>query len=196
MVNIRDFTNSIDWDAWEEERDLIAGCRFEPGDEVKIGTHVFIVLDSFDGTGLIKIITKEILPSVGFGNNNNWNKSSLRQYLNGQFMQEIAGSIGEENIIGMTRDLISLDGLQDYGICTDNVSLLTAKEYAEYHELLGLKSNYRDWWWTITPWSTPRNGYSRYVCCVHFDGALGWCGCGGGCGVRPFLTVVASALQS
>ena len=76
------------------------------------------------------------------------------------------------------------------------ISLLSASEYAKYHKILGLKSNYPDWWWTITPASTPSNDYSRYVCFVLSYGILGWGGCGCCRGVRPFLNLEPSILVS
>jgi len=94
----------------------------------------------------------------------------------------------------MDRDLISLDGLDDYGACTDKVSLLTAAEYAKYHKILGLKSNYPDWWWLITPASTPSNDYARCVCVVISCGFLRWGVCVYSFGVRPFLNLESSIM--
>ncbi len=48
----------------------------------------------------------------------------------------------------MRRDLTSLDGLDDYGVCIDKVSMLTAAEYAKYHKILGVKSKYDCFWLT------------------------------------------------
>lgn len=112
--------------------------------------------------------------------------------LNKEYFKKIAAIIGENNIISMDRDLTSLDGLDDYGTCTDKVSLLTATEYAKYHKILGLKSNYPDWWWLITPASTPSNDYARDVCGVCSYGVLDWGGCGCAGGVRPFLNLESS----
>lgn len=104
--------------------------------------------------------------------------------------------VGASNIISMERDLTSLDGLDDYGTCDDKISLLSASEYAKYHKILGLKSNYPDWWWTITPVSTPSNVYTRNVCYVFSNGILSWSDCGCCGGVRPFLNLEPSILVS
>lgn len=163
----------------------------KPGDEFKLGDEVFIVMEHTDkGT---RVISKEFAyEEVKFGDNSNWNTSPIRRMLNNEYFKKIAAIIGENNIISMDRDLISLDGLDDYGTCTDKVSLLTATEYAKYHKILGLKSNYPDWWWLITPASTPSNNYARGVCYVHSDGILYWNGCGFTNGVRPFLNLESS----
>lgn len=163
----------------------------KPGDEFKLGDEVFIVIEHTDkGT---RVISKEFAyEEVKFGDNSNWNTSPIRRMLNNEYFKKIAAIIGENNIISMDRDLTSLDGLDDYGTCTDKVSLLTAAEYAKYHKILGLKSNYPDWWWLITPASTPSNNYARYVCYVSSDGVLSWRGCGCSYGVRPFLNLESS----
>lgn len=163
----------------------------KPGDEFKLGDEVFIVMEHTDkGT---RVISKEFAyEEVKFGDNSNWNTSPIRRMLNNEYFKKIAAIIGENNIISMDRDLASLDGLDDYGTCTDKVSLLTAVEYAKYHKILGLKSNYPDWWWLITPASTPSNNYARFVCYVDSRGVLFWCVCVYACGVRPFLNLESS----
>ena len=161
-----------------------------PKDEFKIGDEVFIVLEQTEnGT---RVIAKEFAYcDVKFGDNSDWKASHIRKTLNNEYFKKIAAIIGEKNILTMDRDLTSLDGLDDYGTCTDKVSLLTSAEYAKYHKILGLKSNYPDWW-LITPASTPSNDYDRSVCCVRSGGFLCWDVCGYACGVRPFLTLETS----
>lgn len=164
----------------------------KPGDEFKLGDEVFIVMEHTDkGT---RVISKEFAyKEVKFGDNSNWNTSPIRRMLNNEYFEKIAAIIGgENNIISMDRDLTSLDGLDDYGTCTDKVSLLTAMEYAKYHKILGLKSIYPDWWWLITPASTPSNNYARSVCYVGSYGVLDWDDCDYACGVRPFLNLESS----
>lgn len=159
-----------------------------PGDEFPIGDETFIVLEQTEnGT---RVISKEfVYEKVEFGDNSNWNTSPIRRMLNNEYFKKIAAIIGENNIISMDRDPTSLDGLDDYGTCIDKVSLLTSTEYAKYHKVLGLKSHYPDWWWLITPASTPSNDYTRDVCCVNFCGVLRWYDCAFTFGVRPFLTL-------
>lgn len=163
----------------------------KPKDEFKLGDEVFIVLEQTDnGT---KVISKEFAyNNMKFGDNSDWKMSPIRKILNNEYFKKIAAIIGEKNILSMDRDLTSLDGLDDYGACTDKVSLLTAVEYAKYHKILGLKSNYTDWRWLITPMSTPSNDYARGACFVYSNGVLGWdaCCCTGS--VRPFLNLESS----
>lgn len=94
-------------------------------------------------------------------NSSNWNESSLREYLNNEFYGKIAREVGRENIISFKRNLLSLDGQTEYGKSDDFVSLLTVDEYRKYRKFI---PNTGDWWWLITPWSTPCNDFkSRQI---------------------------------
>lgn len=46
---------------------------------------------------------------------NNWDKSSLRSYLHTEFYKKISKEIGKDNIVSFKRDLLSLDGQEEYG---------------------------------------------------------------------------------
>lgn len=166
----------------------------DAGTEFKIGDEVFIVLERTDKG--VAVIRKEFLLTSTFGNNNNWKDSYIRSKLNDNYFNELAAKIGADNIIPFERDLTSWDGLDDYGICVDKISLLTTVEYAKYHKILGLKSKYPNWWFLITPYSTPSNDCSRLVCVVHYDGSLYWNGCDVSRGVRPFLILNPSIFVS
>lgn len=153
----------------------------KPKDEFKIGDEIFIVLEQTEnGT---KVIAKEFAyRDVKFGDNSDWMASPIRKILNNEYFKKIAAIIGEKNILSMDRNLISLDGLDYYGTCTDKVSLLTADEYMKYRETIGLKPNYFNWWFLITPTSTP-----NCVCVVDSGEIFRWDVSGYPCGVRPVL---------
>lgn len=175
--------------------DAVCLLTLNPKDEFKIGDEVFIVLEQSDnGT---KVISKEFTYiDMAFGYCSDWKISSIRTLLNDDYCIKIAKLVGANNIISMERDLTSLDGLDDYGTCSDKISLLSASEYAKYHEILGLRSNYSNWWWTITPNSTPRNDCSSNVGCIHPQGTLSWHSCSYCYGVRPFFTLNSSIIVS
>lgn len=163
----------------------------KPKDVFKIGDEEFIVMEQTGGC--TRVISKQFTYSdKKFGDCADWKQSPIRSLLNGEYYNKISNLVGANNIVPMGRDLTSLDGLDDYGTCTDKITLLSAREYAKYHKILGLKSNYPDWWWLITPASTPSNDYSRGVCYVRSDGVLDWGGCDCCGGVRPFLTLDSS----
>ena len=198
-MKIKDGKVYIEFDA-DKLADLmnegkVALSTLNPGDKFMIGDERFVVLEhTEDG---VRIVSDEFAFSdKTFGDSNDWRVSYVRDLLseNGEYYRKIASIVGEENIIPMFRDLTSLDGLDDYGSCVDKISLMTAAEYAKYHKILGLKSNYTDWQWLITPASTPSNDYSRGVCYVDSRGILLWDVCVYTSGVRPFLTLESSVL--
>ena len=165
-VSIKDGKVIIDLDSGQFENIVSVNnvqlSTLKTGSKFKLGDEVFIVLEQTDnGT---RVIAKEFAYcDVKFGDNSDWKVSPIRKTLNNEYFKKIAAIVGEKNILTMDRDLTSLDGLDDYGTCTDKVSLLTSAEYAKYHKILGLKPNYPNSWWLITPASTPSNDYSHYT---------------------------------
>lgn len=126
-------------------------------------------------------------------NSNDWRKSSLREHLNGTFFTRLSEVVGEDNIIPFDRDLLSLDGQTEYGACEDKVSLLTVDEYRKYR---GLIPNNDSWWWLITPWSTPCNGYETLVTVVSSSGIINYFSCDGNGGVRPVCIFSSAIFES
>lgn len=125
---------------------------------------------------------------------NDWRNGDLREYLNGDFIEELSEAIGEDNIILFQRDLLSLDGQTEYGTCEDKVSLLTVDEYRKYRKLIPNTDDY--WWWLTTPWSTPCNDYKTSVAVVSSSGYVFINYCYGSCGVRPFCIFSSSIFES
>ena len=127
-------------------------------------------------------------------NSSDWRKSSLREYLNGEFLEKLSDAVGKENIISFERDLFSLDGQTEYGSCEDKVSLLTVDEYRKYRNMIPNTDD--GWWWLITPWSTPCNDYERSVAVVSPSGSVSDRDCDINYGVRPFCIFSYSIFES
>lgn len=123
---------------------------------------------------------------------NDWKSSSLRKYLNGEYLEKICDSVVSENILSFERDLISLDGRNDYGTCEDKVSLLTFDEYRKYREVVELDG----YWWLSTPWGVKRDGYESSVPAVCPSGRIGYNCCFNYDGVRPFCIFDSSIFES
>jgi len=167
---------------------------FSPGDTIIIADYDFIVLEH-DEKGTL-IILKDLMPARKFDfDSSNWTGSGLREWLyHCDLYQKIKNELTPDSLISMRRDLTSMDGLSDYGAVDDHISLLTFDEYRKYHTILGLKPNNSDWWWLVTPASTPSNGYSRRVCFVDECGIPLYGDCSSGHGVRPVLKLKSSIL--
>lgn len=124
---------------------------------------------------------------------NNWVGSQLRGYLNTEFIKKIADEIGEENIVSFNRNLLSLDGQDEYGNCKDTVSLLTVDDYRKYRRFI---PNIDDWWWLATPRSTKRNSYEYSVTVVSPSGNFRYNRCYDSNGVRPFCIFSSEIFES
>lgn len=124
---------------------------------------------------------------------NNWKTSDLRSYLNKEFLKKIEEEIGIGNVLEFERNLLSLDGQTEYGTCIDKVSLLTVDEYRKYRKYI---PNANKWWWLISPWSTPCNGYSGAVTVVSSSGYFDCDYCNNDNGVRPFCILNSNIFVS
>ena len=124
---------------------------------------------------------------------NDWRISELRQHLNSDLLEKIENEIGEENVIKFERDLLSVDGQNQYRACKDKVSLLTLDEYRKYRSLIPNEEYY---WWLLTPWSTGCNGYSLGVAVVLPSGCIGNDSCNSSRGVRPVCIFSPSIFES
>lgn len=122
---------------------------------------------------------------------NDWAVSTLREYLNGEFLKQLveagadAGAFTE-----MVVDLTSDDGLDDYGTDRCKIALISDAQYRRFRRII---PNVDNWWWTITPFSTEKNGYSRTARVVYSSGTLDSCNAWRGhYGVRPLCNLKSS----
>lgn len=157
----------------DENDDLVEIMTLHPGTAIEVGGIQLEILDNtYIGKGNevgVLCLTKDILFKKAFdeGNNNNWEKSSLREYLNGEYEESLDEEFASA-LLPFKRDLITDDAMKDYGTCVDLISLISCDEYREYREYISDKS---DWWWTLTAWSA-KPGYSYYARGVFTDGSL------------------------
>lgn len=158
----------------------IAGMEWMILDKTEKG--YFAVLNGFDG--------KE---RTFDSDSNNWIESDLRKELNDSFLKKITEELGEDAVVEFDRDLLSLDGQTEYGHCEDKISLLTVDEYRKYRKLL---PNTKNWWWLITPWSTPVNNYNSTLAVVSPSGYIDYFNYNYSNGVRPVCIFSSSIFES
>lgn len=188
-----EFINAI---TLNEDEELVPIGSLTPGTVVEVGGIQMEILDTHyltavEGEGVF-CIAKDIAFCKAFDedNCNNWASSSLRNHLNIDFKDQLAERIGEDALLAFERDLTSDDGLKDYGICVDKISLISCDEYRKYRQYISNKS---DWWWTLTPWSTPHSGNSYDARLVYADGSLDSSNTDNGdVGVVPGLCLLSS----
>lgn len=142
--------------------------------------------------GYLAITEESIGDKIFDKDSNDWKKSSLREYLNGYFRKKIEDA--GIKLVEFDRDLISLDGQTEYGTCKDFVSILNHHEYQRYRKHL---PNMDDWWWLITPWSTPCNGWEYSVTVVSpFGIGNNRDFCNFNYGIRPVCVFPSSIFES
>ena len=130
----------------------------------KIGDYEFVVLEQYDDTAAV--ILKDLLPdTMAFGEKNNRYEDSYVDKACCTFAEDLAETIGEDNLLAHSVDLTADDGLKDYGRIDRKVSLLTAAEYRSYVDVLDKHKPDR-WWWLATPHSTAAHKNDRWVTCV------------------------------
>ncbi len=166
-----------------------------PGSEVKYGHLTCVVLEDFEDSLLV--LSKDSIGEMSFDDEgcNNFDISSLREYLNDGFIEELKENGADVTALcDFTIDLTSDDGLKDYGNSTNKVNLLTCDMYRKYRHLI---PNLDNWWWLATAYSTESNGYVNSARNVSTGGALksSYAHYGYG-GVRPAFLIKSSIFES
>lgn len=166
---------------------------FKPKQEFTMGGINWTIIQT--GTDWVKCITSDCVEERAFdeGNKNNFAVSSLRAYLNGEFLRRlIQAGAPEEMFMNFSIDLTADDGLKNYGGDRVRIGLITCEEYRLLRgNIPALPRHW--WWWTATP-EDPTN---PYVCYVLSNGSLSRCStyfANGG--VRPICVLKSELLVS
>ena len=134
---------------------------FEPKQEFTMGGIAWTVIQT--GADWVKCIASDCVEERAFdeGNKNDFAASSLRAYLNGEFLRRlIKAGAPEEMFEYFNIDLTADDGLKNYGGDRVRIGLITCEEY---RLLRGNIPALPDrWWWTATP-DSPINPFVRLV---------------------------------
>ena len=107
----------------------------------------FVALGEEQG-GLLAVAAERLEDEMAYDEDgsNDWRKSSLRKYLNEEFVK----NFDKGDLLPFVSDLTSDDGMTDYGTSEDFVALLSDNLYRKYRKFM---PKYDTWVWTITPWS-------------------------------------------
>ena len=98
------------------------------------------------------VVSTDITENRAFdeGNKCDFAASTLRAYLNGEFLRKLEDELGAGNICEYVIDLTADDGLPKYGKDSVKVGLLTTEDYRRHRDIL---PPIEKWWWTATPYS-------------------------------------------
>lgn len=165
---------------------------FEPKQEFTMGGIAWTVIQT--DADWVKCIASDCVEERAFdeGNKNDFAASSLRAYLNGEFLRRlIKAGAPEEMFEYFNIDLTADDGLKNYGGDRVRIGLITCEEY---RLLRGNIPALPDrWWWTATP-DSPINSFVRVV---NSDGSLYYGSAYSGYyGVRPLCNLKSEILVS
>lgn len=177
----------------------VALSSLKPGQVIKSAIGIeYIVLEHLDNDST-RIVRKDLLSErMKFDDDsNNFHTSSLYKYLNDKhYREEVVPGFGDDNVVAHDVNLLSLDGLDDYGSCYVKVGLLTIDDYRKYRKNC-LKENMDSWWWLSTPDSTPSGYGGGCVRCVGVGSGVSCNDCGDWFeGVRPDFALKSSIFVS
>lgn len=125
----------------------------------------FVVLGEEQG-GVLAVVAERLKKEMPFDENNcnDWRGSTLREYLNGEYLKKF----NKGDLLPFVSDLTSDNGMTDYGTSEDYIALLSDNLYRKYHKFV---PKYDTRVWTITPWSCVP-GYAYTERSVTTSGAL------------------------
>lgn len=179
----------------EKSQGMVKLSELKKGDTFTTAIGKFIVLQT--GIERVGVITEDLYrKSVMFDDDNrDYRKSSLRDLCDSEILEEFEEVFGAENIIEHEVDLTSVDMQKDCGTVDCKVRPLTFDEARQYNDLL-VNKNLDDWYWTVTPWSTPDRGLTYSITVVSPSGCIYDCNYGGSFGVRPFCILNSNIFVS
>lgn len=88
---------------------------------------------------------------------NNWRTSSLRKWLNGEFLDK---NFDKGALLANFSTLTADNGDDKYGAVEDYVTLLDCDQYRKYRKFM---PKYDDWVWTLPPRSCTTDDYAYHV---------------------------------
>lgn len=165
---------------------------FKPRQQFVMGGITWTIIQTDEDW--VKCIASDCIEKRSFNqkNKNDFAASSLRAYLNDEFLcRLIKSGAPKEMFEYFNIDLTADDGLKNYGGVCVRIGLITCEEYRLFRDNIPTLPDC--WWWTATPDSLT-NSYIRYV---DSDGSLNsnFPDSGNG-GVRPLCQLKSEILAS
>lgn len=178
-----------------ERKNKVKLSTLAPGDVFEIGKNDFIVLEqmSFE----TKVISKDFMAEniVYDEDSRDYNESNLKKVIEDEIQPIIESEVGENNLVGHTVELTSVDMQHEFDDCECKVRPITFDEARKYNNLLPNKELY-DWWWTCTPWSTEERDCSYSITVVSSAGNIRNCIYISNGGVRPVCILKSNIFVS
>lgn len=182
----------------KEKEGKIQLCNVERGQRI-VGEsgRVYIVLKQMPEQEQTMAISDDFMAEdVMFDRDTaDYKKSSIKEKIDNDILPNVEKDFGADNLIEHDVDLATVDMQKDFGTCKCKVRPITFDESREHNDLL-VKEDLPDWYWTCTPWSTKKRGWSNSLAVVSPRGVIGDGGCSDYCGVRPVLYLKSNIFVS
>lgn len=149
----------------QEETEPVKRKLPKPGEHFDYNGIEFVALGEEQG-GILAVMADTLEDEMPFDKNNcnDWRKSTLRKYLNEEFVK----NFNRGDLLPFISDLTTDSGQKDYGTSEDYIALLSCDLYRKYREFV---PKYDNWVWTITPWHIFPSS-ANYVRIVSTDGSV------------------------
>ena len=178
----------------KEKANVVALGSLNPGDTFRLCDREFIVL-AHEGE-VSKVISKDFWgENKVFGNDKNYAKSKIREFIEKEILPKIEAVVGKENVVEHEIHLEALDGGNDFGKLKCKVHPIDFMEARKYFPLL-FNEKLNDWWWTCTPWNSGEHGYQNALTVVSPSGRIDCDGYYDVFGVRPFCILKSNIFVS
>lgn len=125
----------------------------------------FVALGEEQG-GVLAIVAEPLEDEMPLDKNNcnDWRKSTLRRYLNEEYIK----NFDKADLLPFVSDLTTDSGQKGYGTSEDYIALLSCDLYRKYREAM---PKYDTWVWALTPWHIFPS-YASTARIVATDGSL------------------------
>lgn len=152
----------------QEEADKVALSMLKRGEVFQTtGKRKYKVLEQYGDT--TKIISLDLVKeNVEFGDDTNYNQSNVKKLCNTEILKDFEEEFGAENIETHTADIITADG-QKLGTVDCKIRPITFDEARGYTDITP-NPCLKDWYWTLSPWSTEERGWKNGVTVVSPSG--------------------------
>jgi len=169
----------------DEEESSDEAYELQQGDHFFYNGIEFVLLDTTEQGDYFAIVADELperpFNEQGDDGSNNWAISDLREYLNGEYLDD---NFNRDHLVLSTANLTADNGDDAYGTCDDPIIILSCEQYRKYRKVLPHYDNYI---WTCTPWSCTV-GHAVNVRIVYPSGIIGYDHASLSNGVAPACT--------
>ena len=149
--------------------------------------------------GQAKVITLDLMAEkkIFDEDETDYKTSRIKGFIEGELQPLIEDDFGADNLVEHEADLTTVDMQKNYGTCHCEVRLISFDEAREHNaDIVNLEL--KDWYWTLTPWSTVDRGWAYSLAVVS---PLGYfsrdnCGYSDYGGVRPVCILKSNIFVS